>query len=204
MVSRGMKDNEIIDLFMEAGLDDKEITTAMKAIKDKTPENVYKYLEDLKKKEEDAAKEKEKDAAENARKHKEMLKTQAEYKKNQLLRVKEKIRAAQEENRRKDQDFDAETQKGYDDVEIADFFKIRVHCPEESKSFWIGLNENATAVDLYNKVKESYAKTFKLANYNNGEEVKADDTKLDVLFPSRTCMLELNGRLNDITMPKKN
>ncbi|OQS53763.1 hypothetical protein EHP00_1254 [Ecytonucleospora hepatopenaei] len=190
-----LSSNDVINMFMEAGLDDDEIKKAINTLEDFTPEAVYNYLNMLKEKEEKTQKEKEEQKLENERKNKEMLKKQAEWKKNQLRRVKTKISAAQDENRKREEEFDNETQKGYDDVVISEYFRIRIFNPEDKQSMWIGLKENATIKDLFNKVRDNYSKKFTLSNYASGKELKENDKNLSEVFPSRTCMLELNGTL---------
>lgn len=173
-----LSSNDVINMFMEAGLDDDEIKKAINTLEDFTPEAVYNYLNMLKEKEEKTQKEKEEQKLENERKNKEMLKKQAEWKKNQLRRVKTKISAAQDENRKREEEFDNETQKGYDDVVISEYFRIRIFNPEDKQSMWIGLKENATIKDLFNKVRDNYSKKFTLSNYASGKELKENDKNL--------------------------
>ena len=195
MVQQDLPDQEIIELFMEAGLEDDEIRDAISSLKTRSVEEVYRYLEEYK----NARIKKDQEAEENRKKsaikHKEMLKKQELIKKNQLQRVKERIKACQEENRRKDAEFDDKTQKGYDDVEVEGEFKARIYVPEKNKSLWLGFPSNATTKDFFEKIAEKFQGNFKISIYSTGEEITENGQMLSEIFPHKATMFELNGTL---------
>ncbi|ORD94785.1 hypothetical protein ECANGB1_2354 [Enterospora canceri] len=196
MVKSSLKQSEAIDLLLEAGLDETEIRDALAEIGDPTPENVYGHLQKLKKAEETEKARKEEATADANKKHKDMLKKQAEQKEMQLKRVKDKIKAAQDENRKKEDEFDKETQKGYEDVIIEEYYKVRVFLPTY-RSMFIGLDDGATAKDLFARIREENKKlegklgNFSLSKYGLRESVNEDDTPLLDVFGHTTCMLIL-------------
>merc|ERR1712035_290237 len=180
MVKASLKESEAIDLLLEAGLDETEIKDALAQIGDPSPENVYAYLQRMKEHAENEKQKKEQEKIDANKKHKEMLKKQAEQKEMQLLRVQAKIKATQEENRKKEEEFDKETQKGYEDVEIPEHYKIRVFLPSQ-KSLFIGLEEGATAKTLFKEIKNRDAtlKQFTLMKYGDEKSIAEDETSLD-------------------------
>lgn len=187
---------------MQAGLEDDEIKTAMEKLKDKTPGSVYEYLDLIKKNAEEKEREAEEAKVESTRKYREALKRQEEFQKNHLKRVKAKIAAVQDENRKRDEEFDEENQKGYDDVVINEPIRIRIFVQNEKRSIWVGFDKEATTKDLFDSVKKEYTKSFKLTDYYTGAEVVSGTQMLSNIFPNGSGMLEIDGTLQCMEMPK--
>ena len=189
-----LTNNEIIDMFIESGMKEEEIRDAMRQLKDRFPETILEYLKKIKEKAEAERTAKEEERLKAEEKHKQMIKQQTEYKETQLKRIKEKIKAAQDENKKKEAEFDAETQKGYEDIDVHGYFKVRIFLESGITEFY-GFEKNATANTLYQRVQTDLGiQNCELSIFSTTTIIQHDSTPLENIFNFPAVMLSLSTK----------
>ncbi|KAL6120916.1 hypothetical protein NUSPORA_02264 [Nucleospora cyclopteri] len=186
-----LKEDEIINLMLEAGMDISQIKEVLDKLgDDKSPENVYRLLDEYKEQIERDKIRKEDEKMEMAQKNKDMIKQQALYNETQLKRIQEKIKATQEENRKKEE---LEEKKLIDESPPLDtFYRFRIST-KNFKTVIVGLNEGATLKDLYSlvKTKTKSSKGFVLKKFCSKHSIPDESKDIQEFFKCRSVMLEL-------------